>query len=401
MEIVPLPPYQGVGFTSLKAIDPQLVRGYRHESVGAEPITYHNYHFTLTEFEWPEGIPAVDAKIDGFSPNLNKTLHIGHLRNLVLGSSLVKITGTTLSPVAMLGASLGFQKGALTELEQWYKQADYHPIIHLDVDLIPQWYDWSDYTDGVGELAGCKVTRTDPPVVVRKSNGQASYAAHDLAFAAKVKPTHYVTAAEQSEHFKSIGLGNKHLPMGIVLGEDGKKMSSRNGTAFYADGALQLVSDSLLRNTTVDALDIAWNVIAWNFLSAKRTQNLKFIPDDWANPDKGGLYITYTHARVKSALDKAGVEPGPFDPHPVYEEIDLPLLGLANYFPYYIKQARNKMDPCPVAVYAFELAKRMGKTMEQQRVIGGTFSFQCAMWSANNVLKHCMELLTMKPITVV
>jgi arginyl-tRNA synthetase len=144
---------------------------------------------------------------------------------------------------------------------------------------------------------------------------------------------------------------------------------------------------------------LAWNVLAWNFLSAKREADVKFDPKEWANPNKGGMYISYTYARVGKALKDAGVEaPYPFEPEPVWDVMDVPILGHANYFPYYLKRARKEMDPVAIAQFAFSLALRLGKVMEQRRVIGGTRSFQCALWSANDTLRHCMELLTMYPL---
>lgn len=404
-----MPPHQGLGFTTLEPLADNVAQGYRHESVPNGAVTYHNYHFTRTHFDWPEQVPPVNERIDGFSPNLNKELHIGHLRNLVVGSSIVKISGTKERPVAMLGACLGIKEGALQKLQWWYKLAKYAPDIYMDVDLIPQNYDYKDFADGVltelkeldkdgkpkvRDQRGCKVTPGPDPVIVRKASGQASYAMHDLMFAVKVKPTKYVTAGEQSSHFKGIGLSDKHLPMGIVLGADGKKMRSRTGDAFPASDALKLIQDSLREGSPTE---LAWNVLAWNFLAVGRAQNVTFDPTLWANPDSGGLYITYTQARVKSALTAARVEdPYPFEPLPDYDEVtDLPLLAMASYFSYYLKRARMDFDPCPIANYALSLAKRMGQAMELQRVIGGTRGFQCALWAANSTLRHCMELLTM------
>lgn len=390
---------------TLEPIAANIAKGYRHEIIPNGAVTYHNYHFTPTHFDWPEQVGPVNERFDGFSPNLNKDLHIGHLRNLVVGSSLVKVTVTKERPVAMLGASLGVVEGALQKLQEWYKLAKYSPDIYMDVDLIPQDYDYKEFADGVyaeieesmmkvRDHRGCKVTHGPDPVIVRKANGQATYAMHDLKFAEKVKPTKYVTAGEQSAHFNSIGLGDKHLPMGIVLGADGKKMRSRTGDAFLATDALKLIQDSLRDGS---ATELAWNVLAWNFLSVSRSQNVTFDPMLWANPDSGGLYITYTFARVRSALKAAGVEdPHPFEPLPDYNEVtDLPLLALSSYFSFYLRRARSDFDSCPIANYALSLAKKLGQAMELQRVIGGQRGFQCALWEANNTLRHCMELLTM------
>ena len=87
MKIEPMPLHGGVGygFCSREEI-PGLQPGYNLVKHGP----FYNYHFTPDNYQWPERIPAQPQfKIDGFSPNLNKKLHIGHLRNLVVASSLV------------------------------------------------------------------------------------------------------------------------------------------------------------------------------------------------------------------------------------------------------------------------------------------------------------------------
>jgi arginyl-tRNA synthetase len=289
----------------------------------------------------------------------------------------------------MLGASLGELPDAMDCLKKWYSLAKYDPILYKDTELD----EFIPVEKGVGEQEGCLVWNgPNGPVIVQKSDGTKTYAMHDLMFAKKVAPTHYVTAIEQQEHFASLGLKDRHLPMGLVLGEDGKKIKSRSGDALFAEEALQLVKRSLKDGTE----ELAWNVLAWNFLSVGRSQNVKFIPSLWANPDRGGLYISYTYARVKSALKAAGYEdPVGFEPHPQYEPQDVLLMGYAAYYSFYSKRAIEEMDSCPVAQYAFDLAKKLGKVMEQRRVVGGSFSFKSALWRCMTTLGWCMKHLTM------
>jgi arginyl-tRNA synthetase len=139
------------------------------------------------------------------------------------------------------------------------------------------------------------------------------YAFHDLAFAKLVGPTHYITGAEQKEHFASLGLGDKHLPMGLVLGSDGKKLKSRaskEGVPADSPKAEAIMEEVMenLEDSCPDKRKLAWNVLAWNFLTVARTQNVKYNPADWTKADAPGLYITYTFARVKKAArGKAGI----------------------------------------------------------------------------------------------
>jgi arginyl-tRNA synthetase len=50
---------------------------------------------------------------------------------------------------------------------------------------------------------------------------------------------------------------------------------------------------------------LGWNIVAWNFLSANRERNVKFIPSQWTKSDQPGLYISYTYARILKALRKS------------------------------------------------------------------------------------------------
>jgi hypothetical protein len=91
VNIEPLPPHLGVGFCMrAEPIAPKMFDGYRFEQVGP----FYNYHFTKERFSWPFApVEYPSVTLDGFSPNLNKRLHVGHLRNLVLASSLRNILG--------------------------------------------------------------------------------------------------------------------------------------------------------------------------------------------------------------------------------------------------------------------------------------------------------------------
>src|SRR5437588_768930 len=62
-----------------------LPPGYHHELKAG----FHNYHFTAAHFQLPP-FPAPHAEtvvLEGFAPNLNKHLHVGHLKNLALANA--------------------------------------------------------------------------------------------------------------------------------------------------------------------------------------------------------------------------------------------------------------------------------------------------------------------------
>lgn len=436
---------QGVGFFSMEPL-PQFADKYKYQNVGR----YHNYLFTPDNYEWPvewkdlmgpyNEQPSAKFVIDGFSPNLNKSLHIGHLRQLALARSLQGLLHSDAKFVALLGASQGVYDYAMNELRQWFDFVRYKPELYYDVlmpkdlDIVPRRLipDDPDSLLYYGDKVGCEVwDGPKGPVIVTRSDGRSTYAFHDIAFAKKVAPTHYITGAEQKEHFESLGLGDKHLAMGLVLGGDGKKLKSRDGgTDAKAESVIQEVMANL-DDTCPEKRKLAWNVLVWNFLTVARTQNVKYKPEEWTNPDAPGMYITYTYARICKALEgietprvvpdemkamKYEFEPvwdeskpenwgwemavdewSPQHPDPHYDltQADAELMGFANYYGYYLKRSIDTLDPTHVATYAHDLARRLGKAYHQEKIQGGRYGFQHAVWDAKNTLQRAMWALGM------
>jgi arginyl-tRNA synthetase len=298
-----------------------------------------------------------EHRIDGFSPNLNKQLHVGHLRNFCVALSLDRMLGDANTPVAMLGASVGMEEEAMNQLSALFHAHNYQPQVYLDLELPAPTL---DLKPGTEDKEGCLVYG-DAEVVVVRSNGKPTYAYHDLAFAQAVSPTHYVTGSEQKEHFKSLGLGEKHLPMGLVLGNDGKKIKSRSGEALLLTEAVQMVVDDL-SDTQCDPSQLAWNIVCANMLMAARTTNVKFEADAWVNPNSPGMYITYTYARLASALQDAQGD------SLAVQESDVPLLAQCAYFTPAYNKAVVTLDPAPIAHYALELAQAATSFYHQKKL---------------------------------
>jgi arginyl-tRNA synthetase len=346
---------------------------------------------TPQAWNWPVPTHQGTAVIDGFSPNLNKHMHAGHLKNLAVAAALSNIAGGG-KAVAMLGASLGVKDGALQQYDAWCELAGYSPTVYFDTELPapPQ-----ALADGVGEYGNCKMYNG---VVVYKSNGAATYAAHELSFAATVAPTHYLTGAEQGPHFASLGLGHKHLPLGLVCGADGKKMRS---TVKVPGEEANVLSAQELLDSVVAALDhtpeplkLAWNILAWQFNSASVATATKFNLAQWAKPDCAGLYMTYTYAKVQSALAKATATA---DASGV-TQVDADLLGYAGYYHYHHGKAQKQMQPCHVAQYGLALAKKLAGVYAQHSIKDAPAGLLYAVQAATATLGKCIADLGMHPL---
>lgn len=419
--IRPIPDNHGIGFFSMERL-PQFAGQYREENVGR----YWNYYVTPDCQEWPEKwVHMVAAAthqrpyvIDGFSPNLNKSLHVGHLRQLSLAKSLFAMLPQTGAKfVAILGASQGVYQYAQKELQDWFDFVNYHPEVYYDV-LMPKDEDivHRQKDEVVGsETFGTELWHGGPkgPVIVTRADGRPTYAFADLAFAKTVGPTHYVTGAEQQDHFVSLGLGEKHLPMGLVLGADNKKMKSRTGDAMTAAEIVQQIIDRL--DPTPEPKKLAWNVLAWNFLHVARPKNVKFTPEEWTKPEAPGMYITYTYARIKSALKgldglwfppwqmkavkkEFRPEEGEYDvackdwskanPDPKFDmtQADADLVGFSNQYHYVLCRCITAMDPAMLATYAHDLAAKLGVAYHTEQIMGGRYGFKYAVYKAVSTL---------------
>jgi len=408
--IRPIPTVYGVGFCSNEQL-PEYAGKYREEQIGR----LWNYYVTNHCQEWPEKLAKVGPFIiDGFSPNLNKSLHVGHLRQLALAKSLHSLLngGQAIADqskfVALLGASQGVFEFAVKELNDWFDFLDYHPTLYYDVlmprdqHIVPRYKKMMPYKSKLGtDFNGnpfeseqeCTVwDGLNGEVIVERWDGRPTYAFADIAFAKTVAPTHYITGAEQKEHFQSLGLSDKHLPMGLVLGADGKKMKSRTGDGVTAKEILEEIKSQFDPTPHPDRL--AWNVVAWNFLHVSRGQNVKFNAKEWTKPDAPGMYITYTYARLKSALSAPGEDVVVTDDIKqdklARKDIDIDLLGFAGQYVFYKNSAVAKFDPAILANYTYELAIKLGKAYHSEKIQGGRYAFQYAIEKATSVLSCCM-----------
>ena len=318
---------------------------------------------------------------------MNKDLHVGHLKNLCIANALVQITEA--QPVAMLGVANGVKSGALEKYKQWCELAEYEPKLYFDVELPAP---TTALSEGTGEYAGCKMLGS---VVVYKSSGASTYAAHDLSFAETVSPDYYLTGGEQKAHFESLGLGNKHLAMGLVLGADAKKMKStikQEGDALNKVSADELVKEIFkVIKPTEDPLALVWNVLAWQFNSTTVKKDTIVDVEGWASTTSPGIYISHTNAKISKAL---GLAKGSNAEQMTLE--DAQLCGYASYYKYFWQKAIEDLEPTYIAQFTLKLAKKLSEVYAKKSIQNGDPGFIFALSYAVSSLQQCMKLLGMK-----
>ena len=177
------------------------------------------------------------------------------------------------------------------------------------------------------------------PLIIQKADGGYNYATSDLACIIDriqnvgSRDFLYVVGAEQAQHFamvfevaRSAGFMDEsvnaiHVPFGLVLGTDGKKLASRTGGAVQLkDLLVEAVerADSLIaeKNPELPADEraevahmLGIGSVKYADLSTDRTNNYTF---DWEKmlsfEGNTAPYLQYAHARICSIFSKAEIE---------------------------------------------------------------------------------------------
>lgn len=238
--------------------------------------------------------------VDGFSPNLNKHLHIGHMSNFVLAKAFQSLEiGEEF--ISILGDTL---EGVVSKQDAFNMYETYCQVFGLEVSKIlyasKMFYNGDKLEEGQGEYEGTKIFNTgEEKVVGIKSDGSTSYFYQDMALAETLNaPTLYLTGHEQDGHFSNLKKLNpniNHIGLGLVKLK--KKVSSRDGNViFFAD----LLSDCLKEFN--NDWNLVYNVLAGFILKIEPTKD-KYIDMNLLNNRKNspGLYLSYTLARLTSA----------------------------------------------------------------------------------------------------
>lgn len=245
-------------------------------------------------------IPATYKYLDGFSPNLNKNLHIGHFSNLVLGKAF-KSLGICENTVSIYGDTL---KGDISSETALSKLNQYLEDFEFNIDkkyLASEMIYHKPLIDGTGEYEGTKIFEIGVQKIVGiKSDGSTSYFYQDVALAEMLNNTTlYLTGKEQTSHFELLNMiypNTQHIGLGLVK-LNSKKMSSRKNNVIF----MQDIIDELLPLFD-NNIHLVYNVFAGMILKSRPNVDKNINMDIVKNPkESAGLYISYTMARLNSA----------------------------------------------------------------------------------------------------
>jgi hypothetical protein len=237
--------------------------------------------------------------MDGFSPNLNKELHIGHFSNLIIAKALQKL-GIVKKTISMLGDTL---EGNISNKEGFRLFKNIIKTFNYKVSRIffaSKLKYQGKLEEGKGKYEGTKIFDTNEELIVAiKKDGTTSYTYHDIALAKKlVKDTLYLTGYEQKEHFNKIKKVFKnvhHFPLGLVKISN-SKMSTREGNIILIKDILDELNKTFKNNK------LSYNVFAGYILkSSPNTDKNINIKNIYNYKNSPGLYLSYTTARLLSA----------------------------------------------------------------------------------------------------
>ncbi len=271
--------------------------------------------------------------------------------------------------------------------------------------------------------------------LILRADGTSVYITQDMGTAQlkhddfQMDESIYVVGNEQDYHFKVLflimkKLGRKwaeglyHLSYGMVDLPTGK-MKSREGTVVDADDLMEeMFATAKQRTEELGKTDhlpeadkrllyemIGMGALKYFLLKVEPKKRLLFDPKESIDfQGHTGPFIQYTHARIKSVLQKGGLQDTKDDyslPLGRPEELtpnELDLIMQLNNYPQVLAASAREFSPATLANYAFDLAKSYNKFYHEEPILVAETemlkTFRLAMSAATaRVIAKSMGLL--------
>lgn len=236
--------------------------------------------------------------------------------------------------------------------------------------------------------------------LVLRSDGTSVYITQDLGTAQlKYNDFHmdssiYVVGNEQDYHFKVLFLilqklgktwakGLFHLSYGMVDLPSGK-MKSREGTVVDADDLMaEMDQTAKLQTEAMGKVEdfgadekqhlyhtIGMGALKYFLLKVDPKKRLLFDPNESVDfQGHTGPFIQYTHARIRSVLNKAGYNNASNVGIETLAGVERDLIVSLSQFPEIIQVAAAGFSPAIIANYLFELAKAYNKFYHEKSIL--------------------------------
>ncbi len=235
-----------------------------------------------------------------------------------------------------------------------------------------------------------------------RSDGTSVYMTQDIGTAEMrfqdypIDKMIYVVGNEQNYHFQVLSilldrLGFKwgkelvHFSYGMVELPNGK-MKSREGTVVDADDLMELmvsdarrVSDEAGKNADLSEAEkqeiariVGMGALKYFILKVDARKNMLFNPEESIDFNGNtGPFIQYTHARIRSILRKAALNPiGPVCPVGPINPKELELIQKMSEYGAAVRQAGQDYSPSGIANYCYELTKVFNQFYHDYSILG-------------------------------
>ena len=248
----------------------------------------------------------------------------------------------------------------------------------------------------------------DPlPLIVQKTDGGYNYATTDLAAVRyrigtdRADRIIYITDTGQSDHFAQVFQVAKlanwipenveiiHVPFGLVLGEDGKKIKTRSGEAIklkdLLDEAIERFSNDLKLRLAADerqetdefiansAEVVGLSAVKYADLSQNRTSNYVFSFDKMlALQGNTAPYMMYAYVRVQGISRKGGIDFNNLGDRAqimLNEELELTLAKHLLQLGTVINEVERDLLPNRLCQHLFELSQKFNQFYDKHSVL--------------------------------
>ncbi|MCG2686569.1 arginine--tRNA ligase, partial [Candidatus Parcubacteria bacterium] len=325
---------------------------------------------------------------------------------------------------------------SLNEFKQTYNKLNIRPF-----DL---WYGESFYHDMLDDVVvealnkkiaqeseGAVIIPLDkfdlPPGMIRKSDETFLYLTTDLATIKyryeKYKPSQclYVVANQQALHFEQLFKSNEllkfsgkekleHIKFGLILDEDGKKMSTRKGKVIKLDNLIDEIiikAKEIVKTKNPNLSEKEINEVArvvgigalkFNDLSQNRTTDILFDWQKMLSFESGSApYLQYTYVRIQSILNKTELKLENKNFQDLKEKDEILLLKNLTKFEEIIIQASEEYKPNIIANYLVNLASDFHRFYERVPIIKSEKEIQAQrlglILAVAQVIKNGLKLL--------
>ena len=257
-------------------------------------------------------------------------------------------------------------------------------------------------------LDGWKNREGEPlPLIIEKADGGYNYATSDIACILDrienvgSRDFLYVVGAEQAQHFAMVfevarnagfmdeGVKAIHVPFGLVMGTDGKKLASRTGGAVHlndllieaverADAIVAEKSPNLSNDERAEVSKmLGIGAIKYADLSTDRNNNYTFEWEKMLSFDGNTApYLQYAHARICSIFSKDEIDRNSIRDTEIIltHEREIALARTLIKFPEALDSACSSHSPHKLATQLHNIAQAFGSFYEVCTVLNAEHS---------------------------